>query len=174
MPKPNSRQVAAPVTTSRGGDSSFFWFLMFGGLLVFTIWMLQDQDREHSDHDKKQHVTPINGENERKKEVPDDNRQNNANQKTEITGTVIFVHAREPISPDLTRLLLDAEAYALVSAGKFSMRSIDVLDPNPAVKKIIDAAKAINIVPPFMVHKETMVFAPIPANLQAVKDKYGK
>jgi hypothetical protein len=176
MPKPNSRQIAQQITgTSNSAlGGGFFWFVMFCGLLVFTVWSSREHGRQSADDKRDHQHTPDDGKGDGKKVVPDDKKNDQANQKTEITGTVLFVHAREPISPELSKLLDDATTYAVTSGGKFSMRSLDVLDPNADVKKIIASAKASNIDPPFMVHKETKVFAPIPSTFQAVKDKYGR
>lgn len=93
-----------------------------------------------------------------------------------LTGSLIFVHVRDPMSPAIERLLVEADNYRQASKDAngvlaFDYRSLDVKDKSKVVQDYIANAAKVNVSPPFMVHisnAQTVRYLPMGDSFEAV------
>jgi uncharacterized phage infection (PIP) family protein YhgE len=91
---------------------------------------------------------------------PDDGQQQIIDEEKpekakKLTGTVLFIHDRDPLTAEHAKLLDEARALQEAEGSEFSVRSYDSQDdPNPTLKKLIAAAKSQGIEPPLMAHMQ--------------------
>lgn len=142
------------------------WILPLLAVLALGGFMLFQRG---CDHENK--PTPAPDENERS--ILDDQTA----KAKKLTGDVIFLHDRDPLSRADAKLLEDAAAFKLEN-DKFQYRSLDCFDDkNETIKKLLDQAAAKGIDPPVMVHKSDggkITYAPMAKTWAEVVKVFGK
>lgn len=134
--------------------------LLLAGLFLGAWWLFPDwASKEHANKDEQHQVKPP-------KPKPG---------KT-LTGSLIFVHARDPMPPAIERLLVEADNYRQVSKDAngvmaFDYRSLDVKDKSKVVQDYIANAAKVNVSAPFMVHisnSQAVRYLPMGDSFEAV------
>ena len=89
----------------------------------------------------------------------------------DLGGFLVFIHDRDPMSPEDQQIILDVAKFTALSDGKSEYRSLDTKDPKTASAKEKAAAEGVN--PPFVYHKsangESVVFVPMAGTWNDIK-----
>lgn len=160
-PKPIKNNIPANGQPLGSVASGVVVLAMLVGVLFFGAWYLLPNwgSNDHDNKDEHRQVVPP-------KPKPG---------KT-LTGSLIFVHARDPMSPAIERLLVEADNYRQASKDAngvlaFDYRSLDVKDKSKVVQDYIANAAKVNVSPPFMVHisnAQTVRYLPMGDSFEVV------
>ena len=115
------------------------------------------------------------------KPAPDQNEQSilddQPSRAKKLTGAVVFLHDRDPLSAEDARLLDDASLFKAAN-DDFRWQSLDYQDDkNETIAKLVAEAHAKGIEPPIMVHKSTdgkISYAPMAKTWPEVVKAFGK